>query len=347
MDSGSDTVWTARGPISTQALGRTLMHEHIFVVDAEYALNSYTDEQVRSLIDDAVESLDALQAAGIDSIVDCTVLGIGRMTPWLKEVARRTRLNIVLATGAYVTGDLLRLFSLRGPGTPLGGDEPMTELFIRELTDGIGDTGIRAGVVKCATDVAGLTASVERVVRAVGHAAAATGAAVLTHTDAPTRQGLAQQRVLAECGVDLSRVVIGHCSDTGDLDYLTTLLERGSCIGMDRFKWSQGRTFDERTSTVAELCRRGFADRIVLSEDASCFHAWMDSDAVAELAPGSTAAVIPNEVVPALLAKGVPPDDIEQMLVRNPRRLLATPTGRVVPADHMLEASPPRRTGRG
>jgi phosphotriesterase-related protein len=245
------------------------------------------------------------------------------MLPWITRVAQRTKINILLATGLYVTGELPRLFGLRGPGTLLGGPDPMTEMFVRELSEGIGDTGVRAAVVKCVTDVDGLTPAVRRAVQAAGEAAAATGALVVTHADAGTRQGLAQQQLLADCGVNLSRVVIGHCSDSGDLGYLTALVERGSCVGMDRFLWAAPQSFDQRVDSVAELCRRGFASQIVLSEDASYHHAWLDDEAAAILAPGSTAKTVPDRVIPALRARDVSDDDIQQMLVANPRRLLS------------------------
>jgi phosphotriesterase-related protein len=304
------------------------MHEHVFVVDAEYAVNNYSPDFVESIIADAAAALNALAEAGIHTIVDCTVLGIGRMVPWLREVAGRTSVHIVLATGVYVTGELIRMFGLRGPGTPLGGSDPMTAMFIRELTEGIGGSGVRAGVLKCATDAAGVTPGVDRVLRAVADASVVTGAPIMTHSDALTRQGLAQQQIFAEQGVDLSRVVIGHSADTDDLDYLLELIGNGSYVGMDRFTWKGRQDFDARIAMIVALCRRGHADRVVLSEDASSFHTWMDEAAVAELAPGSSAAVVPSVVVPRLLREGVAAAEIDQMLIHNPRRLLSPPQHR-------------------
>jgi phosphotriesterase-related protein len=316
-------VHTVRGPVPADHLGPTLMHEHVFVVDAEYAWNYYPAEEVADHIAAAAAQLNAAYEAGVRTIVDCTVLGVGRIVPWLREVAALTPINIVLATGVFVTAELPRLFSLRGPGTPFGGPDPMTDLFVADLTRGIGHFDVRAGVLKAVIDQPGLTPAVERVLRAVAAASLATGAPILTHSHAPTRQGLVQQAVLTGCGVDPSRLVIGHSGDTDDLGYLEQLLDGGSYLGLDRFSYREPVGFDQRVATVAKLCRRGYADRIVLSEDSSCFNAWMDAEVVERTAPGSALTFVPRRVVPALRAAGVTAPDIEQMLVRNPLTLLA------------------------
>jgi phosphotriesterase-related protein len=117
--------------------------------------------------------------------------------------------------------------------------------------------------------------------------------------------------------------VIGHSGDTDDLGYLEELLRNGSYLGIDRFSYRQPLGFAQRVATVAELCQRGYAGRIVLSEDSSCFHAWMDADVIERVAPGSAVTVVPTRVVPALREAGVSAADVEQMLVCNPLTLLA------------------------
>src|SRR4029077_19124371 len=123
----------------------------------------------------------------------------------------------------------------QGPGTELGGAEMMVDMFVKDIEEGIADTGGKAAILKCATDRPGVTPGVERVLRAVAQAHLRTGVPISTHTHAATERGLEQQRICAEEGVDLSRVVIGHSGDTTDLDYLEELIGNGSYIGMDRF----------------------------------------------------------------------------------------------------------------
>jgi phosphotriesterase-related protein len=317
------TVETARGPIDARSLGTTLMHEHVFVLSAEH-LSNYPGQLIESeVIDRAVSDLEELADAGVDTIVDLTVLGLGRVIPWVKEVAERTRVNIVVATGLYIFEELPLLYAFRGPGTLLWGDDPLTEMFVSDIRDGIDGTGVRAAILKCATDEPGLTPAVERVLRAVAAAHLETGAPISTHTHAQSRRGLDQQRVFADAGVDLGRVVIGHSGDTTDIAYLEELIANGSYIGMDRFGFDSIVSFEDRVQTVATLCERGHADSIVLSHDASSHNAWLDDEVKSVLAPQLRFTHISDDVLPALRGRGVNDDQIEQMLVGNPRDILA------------------------
>jgi phosphotriesterase-related protein len=314
-------VHTVRGPIETAELGTTLMHEHVFVLNTEVLQNwgSYWDEEAR--VADAVAKLRALKEAGVDTIVDPTVIGLGRYIPRVQRVAAQVDLNIVVATGVYTYDDVPFYFHYRGPGTMLDGPEPMVEFFVRDITEGIADTGVRAAILKCATDVKGVTPGVERVLRAVAQAHRATGVPITTHTHAPSRNGLDQQRIFAEEGVDLSRVVIGHSGDTTDLAYLEELIANGSYVGMDRFGVDVLLPFEDRVATVAALCERGHADRIVLSHDAACFIDWFDADLLAVAAPNWHFLHVSRDVLPALRQRGVTDDQIRRMLVDNPRAI--------------------------
>jgi phosphotriesterase-related protein len=316
-------VETATGSVDSTSLGRTLMHEHLFVTTPELHLNypgRWGAED--DLVEDAVQRLAAVKEAGFDTLVDVTVLGLGRDLPRVRRVADQVAINIVVATGVYTFHDVPLAFQAQGPGTELGGPEPMTEMFVGDIVDGVGDTGIRAGILKCATDEPGLTPGVQRVLRAVAQAHRQTGVPISTHTHAASRRGLDQQRVFAEEGVDLSRVVIGHSGDTTDLDYLEELIANGSYVGMDRFGLDMIVSFEDRVATVAALCSRGHAGRIVLSHDACC-HTDEASRAVLEEAiPSWHYLHIAGDVLPALRRAGVTEGQIDQMLVDNPRAIL-------------------------
>jgi phosphotriesterase-related protein len=174
-------------------------------------------------------------------------------------------------------------------------------MFVSDIEHGIADTGVKAAILKCATDEPGVTPGVERVLRAVAKAHRRTGVPISTHTHAATRRGLEQQRIFTDEGVDLTRVVIGHSGDTTDLDYLDELIGNGSYIGMDRFGADVFLPFEDRVNTVARMCERGHADKMVLSHDASCF--------------------IHNDVIPALKDRGVTDEQLTTMLVGNPRKI--------------------------
>jgi len=315
------TVETARGAIDTGDLGRVLMHEHVFVLSPEIMQNypeEWGDEEVR--VADAVRRLSELKAAGIDSILDPTALGLGRYIPRIARIAEEIELNILVATGLYTFDDLPHYFNRRTPGSGPGGSDPMVDMFVRDITEGIADTGIKAAVLKCATDRPGVTPGVERVLRAVAQAHRATGAPITTHTQAATHRGLEQQKIFTEEGVDLTRVVIGHSGDTDDLGYLEELIANGSLLGMDRFGIDGLLSTEKRVAVIAELCRRGYADRMVLSHDASCYLDWIPGELPLGAMPNWHYLHISRDVLPALRAQGVTEAQIETMLVDTPRR---------------------------
>ena len=322
-------VETVRGPVEAGDLGHVLMHEHVFVLSPEFVEN-YPDHdgfREHEHVPAAVEALQGLADAGFATIVDPTVIGLGRDIPRVQKVAAEVDLNIVVATGLYIYDTLPHFLHFRGPGTMLGGPEPLVEMFVRDIREGIADTGVKAGVLKCATDEPGMTPGVERVLRAVAAAHRETGAPIMTHTDARTRRGLEQQDVFAAEGVDLRRVLIGHCGDTTDLDYLTEVARRGSSLGMDRFGLDALLPFEQRVDTVAALCAQGLADQVVLSHDASCYIDWFTTEQKAALAPNWHFLHLTQDVLPALRVRGVTEDQITTMLVDNPRRFLTGEVG--------------------
>jgi phosphotriesterase-related protein len=314
-------VNTVRGPVDASSLGPTLMHEHIFVMSTEIVQNfpeTWGNEEQR--IEQAVTRLRQLEAHGIRSLLDLTVLGLGRYIPRIAKIAEQVNVNIMVATGLYVMEAVPFYFYHRGPGTALGGPEIMVEMFVRDIEEGIGETGVRAAALKCAIDAAGMTRDVERVTRAVAQAHLVTGVPISTHTNGS--QGDLQQRVLADEGVDLGRVVIGHSNDTDDISYLEELIENGSYLGMDHFG-IDAVSFEDRVSLVATMCERGYADRMVLSHDAVCFTDIYDLSVV-EQWPNWNYNHISEDVIPALKQRGVTDAQIETMLVVNPREILKT-----------------------
>lgn len=320
-------VETVRGAVEVADLGRTYMHEHVFVLTTEVQQNypdEWGDEEAR--VADAAGQLRALAAQGVRTIVDPTVIGLGRYLPRIVRVAEQVpELNIVVATGCYTYDSVPFFFHHRGPAlnAVLGQDvpDPMVDMFVGDITEGIAGTGVRAAMLKCAIEHQGLTPGVERVMRAVARAHHATGTPVTVHTHPGSHTGLEVERVLCgEEGVDPSRVVLGHSGDTTDVDHLTRLAEAGFVLGMDRFGINVATTFEARADTVVELCRRGHAASMVLSQDAACYIDWIDP-AVRQLMTQWNYLHIHDEVLPYLRDHGVTDEQIDTMLVENPRRL--------------------------
>ena len=316
-------VETVKGPVDASELGPTLMHEHVFVLTPDLLQNfphypAAWDEEER--VSDAVEKLNRLAALGVRTIVDPTVVGLGRYIPRVQRIAKEVDLNIIVATGLYTYDDIPPNFHYVGPGTPIGGDDPMVDLFVSDITEGIAGTGVKAAFLKCAIDEPGLVPGVERVLRAVAKAHRVTGAPITVHTFVGNESGLIAQRVLKEEGVDLSRVVIGHSGDSTDLGYLRKLADEGSLLGMDRFGVDVLLPTADRVSTIAALCREGYAGRMVLAHDASCYIDWFNPDLIKAVAPNWHYEHISNDVLPALQKAGVTANQIVTMMETNPRR---------------------------
>lgn len=320
------TVQTIRGPVDTADLGRTYMHEHVFVLDADVQQNypsewGSEDERVA----DAVVKLKALAAQGIRTIVDPTVIGLGRYIPRIERIAEQVpELHIIPATGCYTYDQVPFFFYYRDPAVyaALGADvpDPMIEMFTTDITEGITGTGVKAAFLKCAIDHKGLTDGVARIMRAVARTHRATGAPITVHTHPGSQTGLIVKQVLCdEEGVDATRVVLGHTGDSADVDHLSALADLGFILGMDRFGLYVDTTFEARADTVVEMCRRGYADRMVLSHDTSCYLDMIDPRVVALLTTW-TYLHIHDEVLPYIRERGVTEAQIDTMLVETPRR---------------------------
>jgi phosphotriesterase-related protein len=308
------SVETMTGPISTSDLGFTLMHEHIIVQAEGVAHNFPQVWEPQAELDKTLKVLKDLKAKGVDTILDLTVLGIGRDVPLLLPVAIEAGINVIAATGLYTFNELPSYFQARGT-------DEMADLFVSDITEGIQGTDVKAAVLKCTTDAPGVTPGVEKVLRAAARAHLRTGVPISTHTHAGMRRGLEQQDLFESEGVDLRRVIVGHSGDSEDLDYLTKLADRGSYLGMDRFGIDIILSTDRRVAVVAKLCQMGYAERMVLSHDASVYFDSFTQDFIQQYTPNWNYLHIVDDVIPALLQAGVSQEQVDTMTRGNPRRI--------------------------
>jgi phosphotriesterase-related protein len=319
------TVETVRGPIDTADLGATLMHEHVFVLSTEHVQNygaDWWDEDER--VADAVEKLNALKALGIDTIVDPTVWGLGRYIPRVQRVAAQTDVHIIVATGLYTYDEIPHQYEHRGPGLLVDlPRDPMVEDFAGDIADGIAGTGVKAAFLKCVVEAKGITPGVERNLRACAAVHRETGAPITVHTSSATQAGRPLLEFFRAEDVDLTKVVIGHAGDSNDLDYLKEMADSGAILGMDRFGLDIYNPTAARVDTIVALAGAGYADRMVLAHDASCFIDYFPGEAqaaVAEVAPNWNFTHISTDVLPMLREQGVTEAQLNQMLVDTPRR---------------------------
>ena len=311
------TVETVSGPVALDDLGRTLMHEHVFVMDPEALQNwghvfgpLYWDERER--VDDAIAKLTRVREAGIRTIVDPTAPGLGRYVPRVREVAQAAGLQVIVASGVYAFLELPGFLAYRPTSA-------IASLFVREITEGIDDTGVKAAFLKCAVERHGVIGDVPRILEAVAIAATETGVPVMVHTNAAEQTGLMALEKLTGHGVDPGQIVIAHAGDSNDLDYLRAIAGTGAWLGCDRFGIEHFNPLEDRIRTLIALLGEGYGDRIHLSHDAACFMDFMTGDPFfADERPDYL--LISNRVVPALLEAGVTQEQIDQMMVENPKR---------------------------
>ena len=350
---------TVLGPVPADELGVTLTHEHLMYDQRQYVLWPPPEEQsdgeieMRHLgalrrspgmiidnahVDDpglAAREASAFRDAGGGTIVDVSTIGLGRNAAGLKTVAEATGLNIITCCGYY-----------KGVGHPpemaQRSVEDVTAEFLRELTEGIGDTGVRAGVIgEIATgqplytvpqDVLDLTdhedigPTEEKVLRASGRASAETGAPISVHiyNYRPNRLAHHALDVLAEEGADLERVTICHLDTRPDIDYVASIADRGAFVEFDTFgielytdaDLGQFARDTERIELVVEIVERGYVDHILLSHDI-CWKTLLVEYG------GWGFAHLSNNIEPRLRDRGITSDQIETMRVANPARWLA------------------------
>lgn len=311
------TINTVTGTVNADQLGTTLMHEHLLIGWAGWELDCTAPQFDRkTALKNCIEQVKELKDLGLNSFVDPCPMDIGRDVTFMAEVASATNFNIICATGLYKE-DL--------GNTPYFKQrtiEQITDVYIAEITKGIGETGIKAGIIKCATGKDAITPYEEMCLRAAARAHKKTGAPITTHTDEGT-MGPEQIEIFASEGVDLGHVIIGHSCGASDLKYHTDMLDRGSFIGFDRFGLDFLHPDRLRLAALIGLVGIGFESQIVLSHDSvAC---WLGrgldiTPEVAKLVENWKPTHIFRNIIPKLLEAGVPQKKIDTMLIDNPRR---------------------------
>lgn len=308
------TINSVLGPMDTADMGFTLSHEHVLVSSAgiQQIYPEFIDRD--GTIARGIADLKAAHAEGLRTIIDVTTIDLGRDIRMLEEVSRGSGVNIICATGTW--RDIPRVFWTATP-------DDIAPLYIREIQHGIEDTDIKAGVIKVANDMGGVTPEGEIILRAAARAHMATGVPISTHTWAPERVGEQQVAVFEDEGIDLNRVYVGHSNDTDDLDYLIGLLEKGVWIGLDRYP---GRPevldWEARTQTAYRLIEAGYAHRIMLGHDWSValLIALREARKARDEANPDGYLFITRRVLPRLSELGASDDDIYKVMIDNPRR---------------------------
>ena len=303
------------GPLSPDKLGPTLMHEHIFVQyggpSADYCRPGRLWDEAFA---DCAEFARQIQGHGVRSIVDPTTVDLGRNELLMADLAAKTGLNIICCTGIYSTATYVRMRQR------LGGPEAITDWFVRELTEGIGDTGIKAGFIKAVSMAPAIRPDDLELLLASARAAVATGAPIMTHTDGVL--GDEQQRIFTAAGVPAHKIIIGHCCTSTSFAYHENILQGGSYLGFDQIGMETVLPDEVRAESLLKLIHAGWSERLMLSHD-SVWH-WVGGP---RMGTGAHKNWKPTNfferIAPMLQYGGATDGHIETMLRDNPRRFFS------------------------
>jgi phosphotriesterase-related protein len=319
-----DWVPTVTGPVSPDDLGTTLVHEHLLIGYPGWQMDALAPRFRR---DDAlargIDRMQELASHGVRTLVDPCPMDLGRDVEFMAAVAQRSGMRIVCATGAYKENEGLHYTFGALPV------EQIEAIYVKELTEGIGDTGIRAGLVKVATGAPAITAYETKLLVAGGRAAAKVGCPVLTHTDHASL-GVEQIAILTAQGVPPHRILVGHSDGRDDHAYHRALADRGAYVGFDRFGLEVFIKDDKRVDSVCRMVEAGYVRSACLSHDAICAQ-WLGrpvfggrmvvtADALAASHPNWEPTHLFRRIVPRLRERGITESQLRTMFVENPAR---------------------------
>ncbi len=338
-------IQTVLGPIPPSELGPTTAHEHLYIdfsfmfrpardlpnaelEDAPISLenlgwirrNYYSNRSNLTLMDPetTVRELKLYRNAGGGGIVETTTSCFGRNPAALARISRESGVYIVMGSGFYV--DAVHPDDM--------GERSMEDLageIVADITDGVGDSGIRAGIIGEVGCTWPLTNNERKSLLASAVAQRETGAAVLIHPgrhpDAPAEI----LEILSNAGADISRVIMGHLDRTVfDFDLLRGIAESGCYLEWDLFgnegSYYPLADFDmpsdaQRLEFIRHILDAGYSDKVVIGQDIAVKHRLVQYG-------GHGYGHILQNIVPVMRRKGFSEDEVRAITVDNPARIL-------------------------
>ncbi len=298
-------IQTVLGEIKREELGVTYMHEHL------HADLSGVRADSDSLLTNTAEIIEEVYPAvqtGVQSFVDVSCIGMGRNPEELAKISIETKSNIICSTGFYLPSyypDYVHTESA----------DQLAQRLINDITIGIGDTGIKCGIIgEIATAKNEFTEVNRKIFLASAIAHKVTGVPITTHCSAAT-MGYEQAAFLIENGVSPHKIVIGHQDLSNDTSLIIKILALGVAAGFDTIGKQNYLSDEHRAKMLVELIEAGFIEQIILSEDISRRSYYRGQG-------GHGYAYLNDEFLPRLKSMGITEKQIEQMLIENPAGIL-------------------------
>ena len=291
------------GDISKEKLGVTMCHEH-FIVDLSIVRKD--GESKIETVEEVVPEIKKMMDLGAQSAIEVTTNDMYRDVKKLKEISEITKLNIVAATGFYLS-------EYHPEWLTNASAEQIADVMVKDLTEGIDGSDIKAGVIgEIASSKDGFVGQEKKVLIASALAHTRTGAAVTTHTGKAT--AIETIETLLSNGVEPDKIVIGHQDLVDDTEYHLSLLKYGVNIGFDTCGKISYQSDEVRAMNIKKLIDAGYGDHIMLSNDISRRTYFTSYGKF-----GYTAVL--ERVVPLLKEYGCSQEDINKLLIDNPARI--------------------------
>jgi len=319
MTSPATQVNTVEGRKAASELGRTLIHEHVLVGFPGWFMDARQPPFKRAeAIAHAVDAFQELHDPGVRTVIDPCPMDLGRDVEFVAEVSQKSGITLICTTGVYAESMGIP-YTLRALPP-----EAVTEIFVKEIEDGIGTTGIRAGLIKIATGEGHVTDYERKMIAASARAAMITGVPLISHTE-NCSCGHDQIDIATGEGLAASSLIVGHSDGRDDHDYQRSLAERGAYVGFDRFGLEQIVPDAVRAKNLKKLADAGHKERIMVSHDT--VNCWLGGlpggappEALSQIAPNWRMTHLFEHIFPELKAMGMSQDDLDLIVTENPRR---------------------------
>lgn len=297
-------IRTVLGDIKKEELGITLAHEH-FILDLKHVRHddySYIDD-----VNEVIPEIEIAKKQGINSAFEVSTIDMWRDVKKLKEISEKTNINIVCSTGFYL--DPYHPEYLKEMNS-----DDIAQIFIKELTQGIDDTNIKAGLIaEIASSPNEFLGEEKKILIAAAKASIKTGSAVSTHTGPKT--AIETIETLLSYGTKPDKIIIGHQDLVDDHDYHLSLLKYGVNIAFDTCGKAAYMPDETRARNILKIIETGYGDHLVLSNDVS-------RKTYFSTYGGTSYHAVMGIVVPLLKEYGIEESDLNKLLIDNPARIV-------------------------
>lgn len=302
---------TVLGEIDSELLGETLFHEHVACINPAFYKafgNKWFPRE--KVIERAVGLFkQAKEECGISTIVDGTPIDLGRDIETIKEVSLKSGVNILVSSGIYHNEEAF----LHGKRP-----EKLAKFFIEECQRGIENTNVRPALLKCATGRLGGTEINEILLTAMAITQKETGLPLYCHNEHCLKTSYQQLEIFDRNGLDFKKIIIGHCSDSYDMEYLEEIAKSKVYLAFDRIYPS---AFERQARVIAKMIERGYGDKILLSHDYFAFIDFGDEDYYEQQSSVRDFTTVHKKLIPTLEKLGVKKDELKKLTVDNPKRI--------------------------